>query len=139
MLHADKVIGVELPADLLRLLRSASMCYLATVMKDGSPQLTRVWVDTDGEHVLVNSVDTHLKVRNIRRDPRVALTVTDPENEARYYQVRGRAALSYDGAAEHIDTLSQKYTGGPYLWYGGRDQVRILLTIAVDSVSQFGS
>lgn len=137
-LHAANLVGVELPADLLRLLRSASTCYIATLMKDGSPQLTRVWIDTDGEHVLVNSVDTHLKVRNIRRDPRVALTVTDPENERRYYQIRGRAALSYAGAAEHIEALSRKYTGGPYLWYGGDDQVRILLTITVDRWSQFG-
>jgi PPOX class probable F420-dependent enzyme len=107
-------------------------------MKDGSPQLTQVWVDTDGEHVVINSVDTHLKVRNIRRDPRVAVTVSDPEHPRRYYQIRGRASLSYEGAAEHIDTLSMKYSGQPYPWYGGRDQVRVILTIDADRVSAFG-
>ncbi|WP_243062189.1 PPOX class F420-dependent oxidoreductase [Humibacter sp. RRB41] len=129
---------MNLPDDLLRLLQSASTCYIATLMKDGSPQLTQVWVDTDGEHVVINSVDTHLKVRNIRRDPRVAVTVSDPENPRRYYQIRGRASLGYEGAAEHIDALSMKYSGRPYAWYGGRDQVRVILTIDADRVSAFG-
>jgi PPOX class probable F420-dependent enzyme len=126
---------MPLPDELLRLLREPSPCYIATIMADGSPQLTQVWVDTDGEHVLINSVDTHLKVRNIRRDPRVAVTIGDPADPHRYVQVRGRAELSYEGAAEHIDKLSLKYTGHPYAWYGGRDQIRVLLTITADRIS----
>jgi PPOX class probable F420-dependent enzyme len=129
---------MPLPDELLRLLRAPSPCYIATIMADGSPQLTQVWVDTDGEHVLINSVDTHLKVRNIRRDPRVAVTVSDPTDPHRYIQVRGRAELSYEGAAEHIDVLSRKYTGHPYAWYGGRDQVRVLLTISADRIGGIG-
>ena len=129
---------MPLPDELLRLLRAPNPCFLATIMPDGSPQLTQVWVDTDGDHVLVNSVDTHLKVRNIRRDPRVAVTVSDSTDPHHYFQVRGRATLSYDGAAEHIDELSHKYTGGPYAWYGGRDQVRVLLTITPERVSGVG-
>ena len=129
---------MPLPDELLRLLRAPNPCFLATIMPDGSPQLTQVWVDTDGDHVLVNSVDTHLKVRNIRRDPRVAVTVSDSTDPHHYFQVRGRATLSYDAAAEHIDELSHKYTGGPYAWYGGRDQVRVLLTITPERVSGVG-
>jgi PPOX class probable F420-dependent enzyme len=125
---------MPLPDELLRLLCAPSPCFIATIMADGSPQLTQVWVDTDGEHVLINSVDTHLKVRNIRRDPRVAVTVSDPADPHRYYQVRGRAEISYEGAAEHIDVLSRKYTGQPYAWYGGRDQVRVLLTITAERI-----
>jgi PPOX class probable F420-dependent enzyme len=127
---------MPLPDELLRLLRAPSPCFIATIMADGSPQLTQVWVDTDGEHVLINSVDTHLKVRNIRRDPRVAVTVSDPDDPHNYIQVRGRAELSYEGAAEHIDVLSSKYTGHPYAWYGGRDQVRVLLTITADRIGR---
>ena len=63
---------MKLPEDLLALMREPSTCYLATSMADGSPQLTQTWVDTDGEYVLINSVQGHLKVRNIERDPRVA-------------------------------------------------------------------
>src|SRR5947208_16757565 len=112
---------MTLPDGLLALLRSASTCYIATLMKDGSPQLTQVWVDTDGEHIIVNSVDTHLKVRNLRRDPRVALTISDPARPGSYVQVRGRAVeITEIGGREHIEKLSRKYTGGPYAWYGGR-------------------
>jgi PPOX class probable F420-dependent enzyme len=129
---------VELPDELRTLLREPSLCYLATVMKDGSPQLTQVWVDTDGEHVVINSVDSHLKVRNIRRDPRVAVTVSNPARPRRFFQIRGTASLSYEGAADHIEQLSQKYNGGPYPWYGGRDQVRVILTIEADHISAMG-
>ncbi|MDT4987004.1 MAG: hypothetical protein QOI74_1098, partial [Micromonosporaceae bacterium] len=78
---------MDLPDDLLALLRQPSSCYLATVMPDGSPHLTQTWVDTDGQHVLINSVDGHQKVRNIRRDPRVAVTVADPGQPARYFWI----------------------------------------------------
>ncbi|MFD7920912.1 TIGR03618 family F420-dependent PPOX class oxidoreductase [Streptomyces sp. NPDC059740] len=129
---------MELPDDLLDLLRGPSPCYLSTTMPDGSPQLTQTWVDTDGEHVLVNSVLTHQKVRNVRRDPRVAVAVSDPEAPHRYFQVRGRVVeVRTEGAAEHIDTVSQKYLGRPYPWEfsGGREQVRVLLVIEADRVS----
>lgn len=130
---------MTLPDELLALLRSPATCYIATLMRDGSPQLTQVWVDTDGEHVVVNSVDTHLKVRNLRRDPRVALTISDPARPGGYFQVRGRAIrLTEVGGAEHIDQLSQKYNGGPYPWYGGRDQVRVIITIEADRISNVG-
>lgn len=130
---------MTLPDELLALLRAPSTCYIATLMKDGSPQLTQVWVDTDGEHVVINTVDSHVKAHNLRRDPRVAVVVSDPEHPRRYFQIRGRATLSYEGAVDHIETLSQKYTGGPYPWYGGRDQVRVIVTVEPERVSAFGS
>ena len=127
---------MKLPEDLLALLREPSTCYLATSMADGSPQLTQTWVDTDGEHVLINSVRGHLKVRNIERDPRVAVAVSDPDKPVRYFQVRGRVLdVTTDGAAEHIEKLAQRYLGGPYPWYGGRDQTRVLITIEADKIS----
>lgn len=116
--------------DFLKLLRLPSSCNLSTLMPDGSPHVTLTWVDTDGDHILINSVRGHQKVRNIERDPRVALTVSDPEQPSRYFGVRGRVVgITEDGAAEHIETLAQRYLGGPYPWFGGRDQTRLLLTI----------
>ncbi len=130
---------MTLPDGLLDLLRAPSTCYIATLMRDGSPQLTQVWVDTDGEHIIVNSVDTHLKVRNLRRDPRVAVTVSDPARPGRYVQVRGRVIdITEAGGVDHIEKLSHKYTGGPYSWYGGRDQVRVVITIEADKISSTG-
>jgi PPOX class probable F420-dependent enzyme len=130
---------VKLPEDLLALLREPSTCYLATSMADGSPQLTQTWVDTDGEHVLINTVQGHLKVRNIERDPRVAVAISDPDKPSRYFQVRGRVLdVTTDGAAEHIEKLAQRYLGGPYPWYGGRDQIRVLITIEAGQISSMG-
>jgi PPOX class probable F420-dependent enzyme len=130
---------MPLPDDLLALLRAKSTCYIATIMKDGSPQLTQVWVDTDGEHVIVNSVDTHLKVRNLRRDPRVAVAISDPARPGAFYQVRGRAiSVTKEGGQDHIEHMAQKYTGRPYPWYGGRDQARVIITIEAEKVSSTG-
>jgi PPOX class probable F420-dependent enzyme len=130
---------VDIPDGLLDLLQRPSLCYLATTMPDGSPQLTQTWVDTDGKHVLINSVQGFQKIRNIERDPRVALTVSDPDHPARYYAVRGLVLdVTTEGAAEHIEKLAQRYLGGPYPWYGGRDQVRLVLSIEVLRVSGTG-
>lgn len=127
---------MELPEGLIALLRKPSLCFLATTMPDGSPQLTETWVDTDGDHILVNSVQGFRKIKNIERDPRVALNVADAERPFAYYAIRGRVLkVTTDGAREHIDTLSQRYLGRPYPWYGGRDQVRLLLTIAADRIT----
>jgi PPOX class probable F420-dependent enzyme len=130
---------VELPPGLRDLLQRPSLCFVATLMPDGSPQLTETWVDTDGEHVLINSVAGFQKIRNVERDPRVALTVADPDQPARYYGVRGRVlGVTADGAVEHIEKLAQRYLGGPYPWYGGRDQQRLLLTIEAEKVTSPG-
>jgi PPOX class probable F420-dependent enzyme len=127
---------MNLPSHVVDLLRQPSTCYIATVMPDGGPQLTQVWVDTDGEHVVINTVQGFAKLRNIARDPRVAVAVADPENSNRYVQIRGHVIDSTtEGGAEHIEMLSQKYLGQPYAWYGGRDQVRVILTIEADSIS----
>jgi PPOX class probable F420-dependent enzyme len=127
---------MKLTEPLLELLRQPSTCYLATLMPDGSPQLTQTWVDTDGEHVIINTVQGFQKVRNVERDSRVALTVADSADPTRYLQVRGRVVdVTTEGAADHIEQLAQKYLGGPYPWYGGRDQVRIILTIEARKIS----
>jgi PPOX class probable F420-dependent enzyme len=126
---------VNLPDPLLDLLRQPSPCFVATLMPDGSPQLTQTWVDTDGKNVVVNSVEGHQKVRNLRRDPRVAVAISDPRQPSRYYTIRGRAMnLTHEGGTEHIEALAQKYTGKPYAWYGGRDQVRVVMTIEASSI-----
>ena len=132
-------MAVKLPEDVLALLRQPSTCYLATSMPDGSPQLTQTWVDTDGEHVVINTVQGYVKLRNIERDPRVAVAVADPDDAFRYFQIRGRVVgMTTEGGAEHIEMLSRKYTGEPYAWYGGRNQVRAIVTIAPEHVSGMG-
>ncbi len=130
---------VALPAELLDLLGRASTCYVATTMPDGSPQLTQVWVDTDGTNVVINTVASHQKNRNVARDPRVAVTVSDPANPSRYFEVRGHVVdVTTEGGVDHIEKLSLRYTGRPYPWWGGRDQVRVIWTIAAEKVNGQG-
>jgi PPOX class probable F420-dependent enzyme len=130
-------VSETLPEDLVTLLREASLCFISTTMRDGSPQLTQTWVDTDGARILINTVDGFLKVKNIRRDPRVA--VADPNNPSRYYSIRGEVlSVSSAGAAEHIEQLAQRYLGTPYPWYGGRAQTRLILTIEPHKIHSMG-
>ncbi|MBV2357141.1 PPOX class F420-dependent oxidoreductase [Streptomyces sp. J2-1] len=127
---------VPLGDDLLALLRRPATCYIATTMPDGSPQLTQTWVDTDGKNILINSVESHQKTRNIERDPRVAVAVSDPADPSSYTQIRGRVVhITKHGAVEHIEALAQKYLGRPYPWFGGRDQVRLIYVIEPDRIS----
>lgn len=132
---------MDLPKDLISLMRQPSTCYIATTMPDGSPQLTQTWVDTDGEHILINTVQGFQKVRNVERDPRVAVTVSDPDNPWRYFAVRGHVVdVTAEGGAEHIEALAQKYLAGPYPWSrgGGHAQVRLILTICADKIHGLG-
>jgi PPOX class probable F420-dependent enzyme len=130
---------MDLPPDLLDLLSSPSTCYVATTMPDGSPQLTQTWVDTDGEHILINTVLGYQKARNVERDPRVAVSISDPANPSRYYSVRGRVShATPDGGAEHIEKLAQRYLGTAYPWYGGRNQTRLILTIEPEKIHSMG-
>ena len=78
---------MELPDDLVSLLRQPSICYIATTMPDGSPQLTQTWVDTDGHHLLINTVQGFQKARNVERDPGVAVaesSIANPPATTRY-------------------------------------------------------
>jgi PPOX class probable F420-dependent enzyme len=126
----------QLPDDLLDLLRRPSPCFIATLMPDGSPQLTQTWVTTDGEHVVINIVDGMQKARNVARDGRVAVNVVDPDDVFRYYAVRGRViGMTTDGAAESIDEISQKYLGMPYPNFTGKPETRVLITIEADTVT----
>jgi PPOX class probable F420-dependent enzyme len=122
---------MPLPDDVTALLKRRAICYLATTMPDGSPQVTLTWADTDGEHVLINTVVGHQKTRNIERDPRVSVALSDPSDPTRYTQIRGSVVeTTTEGAVDHIEELSQRYTDGPYAWWGGRDQQRVILKIA---------
>ena len=130
---------MDLPEDLIALLHQPSPCFVATVMPDGSPQMTQTWVDTDGKHVIINTVQGFQKVKNVERDPRVAVSVADPARPSRYYEIRGQVVnVTTEGGAEHIEALAQRYLGAPYPWFGGRDQVRVIVTISADKIRRMG-
>ena len=121
------------------LFKKAAFGNLATVMKDGSPQVTPVWVDYDGKYVRFNSALGRVKDKNIRRDPRVALSIVDPENPYRHLDIRGRVVeISREGADEHINRLSKKYLGKEVYPYRQKGEVRVMYKIEPEKVSTMG-
>jgi PPOX class probable F420-dependent enzyme len=131
--------NAQITPALEQLLKEASYGQLATVMPNGAPQLTQVWVDTDGEHVLVNTVATHQKVKNIRHDPRVAVNVHDPAQPYRIANIRGRVVdVTSAGADEHIDRLAKKYLGADQYPFRRPDQQRIILKIQPERIHSIG-
>jgi PPOX class probable F420-dependent enzyme len=102
----------KIPAGFRDLLTKKSFAFLATVMPDGSPQVTPVWLDLDGEFIRVNSAKGRLKDKNMRRDARVALSMIDPENPYRHLSIRGKVVeITENSADAHIDALAKKYLG----------------------------
>ena len=120
---------VRLNDEQREVLKRPNYGHLATLMPDGSPHVSPVWIDVDGDVVLVNTVAGRMKERNVRRDPRVALSVRDHE-----VTIRGRVVeMTREGAAAHIHALSNKYWGKDFNLPPG--QVRVLLRIEPDQVT----
>jgi len=107
---------------------SKAFLYLATLMPDGSPQVTPVWFSTDGEHILVNTNEGRVKDKNMKARPKVAMTIQDPKDRYRYLGIRGEV-VSYttEGADEHINKLSLRYDDE--LWKPREEQRRIIFRI----------
>jgi PPOX class probable F420-dependent enzyme len=112
---------------------------VATVMSDGSPQVTPMWFDVEGEHIRVNSARGRVKDRNMRRDARVSLSIMDPDNAYRYLGVRGRVVeVTEQGAEAHIDALAKKYIGQDRYPWRQPGEVRVTYKIRPERVSSMG-
>lgn len=105
-----------------------SFAFLATTMADGTPQVSPVWFNLDGDHILINTAEGRLKDRNMRARPQVALTLLNPEDPYRYLLLRGKVEERiYEGAVEHINRLSRKYRGED--WDIPAGQVRVIYKV----------
>lgn len=129
----------EIPKGYVDILEKPSFAHLSTLMPDGSPQSSPVWVDVDGSHVLVNSAEGRVKDENMRRDPRVAISVTDPENPYRCLMIRGRVSkITQEGADEHINRMAKKYLDKDEYPFRQPGEVRVLYYIEPESVASWG-
>ena len=114
------------PTEFLDLLRddSKALLYLATLMSDGSPQVTPVWFSSDGEHILINTNEGRTKDRNMKARPKVAMTIQDPNDPYRYLGIRGDViAYTRKGADEHINSLSLRYDNKPWKYRPGQRRI----------------
>jgi PPOX class probable F420-dependent enzyme len=120
----------EIPQSHLDLFEKKAFAHLVTLMPDGSPQVSPVWVAREGDLLVVNSAKGRQKDRNMRRDPRVALSIQDPENAYRYLEVRGRVVqITEQGADASIDALAQHYMGVEKYPLRKAGEVRVLYRI----------
>ncbi len=113
--------------------------HIATLMRDGSPQVSPVWVDREDNFILVNTAAGRVKHRNLTHDPRVAIDIDEQKNPYRHVLIRGRVvAQTKDGADEHIDRLAKKYLGLDRYPYRQPGEQRVILKIAPEHVISSG-
>jgi PPOX class probable F420-dependent enzyme len=113
-----------------------AFAHIATLMPDGTPQVTPVWIDYKNGKVLVNSAKGRVKVQNLKEGSPVAISITDPDNPYRYVQIRGHVTrVTEEGASSHIDTMAKKYLGKDKYPFAKPGEVRVLFEIEPAKVS----
>jgi PPOX class probable F420-dependent enzyme len=132
-------MAYAIPEEYMDLFHKKAFANLATINKDGSPQVTPVWIDYDGEHVLVNSARGRRKDKNMERNSAVALSIQDPDNPYRYLEVRGHVdEITEEGADQHIDKMAKKYIGQDKYPWSKPDEVRVVYKITPEHTSHMG-
>ena len=124
-----------IPDSFADLFQKKAFAQLATIMPDGSPQVTPVWCEFDGKHVVVNSAKGRTKDLNMRRNPNVALSIQDPENPYRHLSLQGKVVeITENGADANIDKLSKKYTGKDVYPNRRSGEVRVIYRILPEKI-----
>jgi PPOX class probable F420-dependent enzyme len=118
-----------LTAEDLALLNEPQLAHVATIEPDGTPHVTPVWVDTDGEHILFNTAKGRVKHRNMLRNPVVAVSVADRANDWRTLWVKGTVEMTEEGADAHIDKMAKKYLGQDEYPFRQPGEVRVIVRI----------
>lgn len=122
-----------------QLLRDKNFAHIATVGEDGAPQVTPVWIDWDGKHVIFNTEKSRAKTKHLERDPRISLSIQDAQNPYRYIEIQGRVVeLTEQGAAEHIDKMAMKYMGKEKYPFHKPGDVRVIVKIEPQKVMGMG-
>lgn len=128
-------MATTLPDEVRTVLQNKAYAHMITFNRDGSPQVSMVWVDADGDEVLINTAIGRVKEKNLRRDPRVILSVQDPSDAMAYVLIHGQATLTEEGAVAHIDKLANRYFGVDEYPYHSPEEPRIIVRITPDRVS----
>lgn len=129
----------EIPTAYLDLFTKKAFGHLATLMPDGSPQVTPVWIDYDGRHVVINTAAGRQKDRNLQRDGRVAISIADPDNAYRYLEVRGHVVeRTTQNADAHVDAMAKKYLGKEKYPFGQPGEVRVIFKIRPEHTTAMG-
>ena len=123
-------MAAAIPSPFLDLFQKKAFGNLATLMPDGTPQVTPVWVDYDGSRVILNSARGRRKDKNMKSGARVAIAIMDPDNPYRYLEVRGRVVeVTEHGADAHIDRMAKKYLGQDKYPFRQPGEVRVIYKV----------
>ena len=121
--------------EVAKLLEGKNFAFVATLMNDGSPQITPTWVDLEQNTILVNTAEGRVKHKNVSRDPRVAVSVFDHNNPYNMVSIRGRVIeQTRSGADEHIDKLAKKYFGVDKYPFRSPSETRVILKIKPEKI-----
>jgi PPOX class probable F420-dependent enzyme len=132
-------MAAQIPASHKDLLEKQAFGNLGTLMPDGSPQVTPVWVDFDGKNIIVNSAKGRQKDKNLRRDGRVSVAIQDPQNPYRYLEIRGHVAeITEKDADAQIDKMAKKYLGKDKYPFRQPGEVRVMYKIVPEHFTQMG-
>lgn len=125
-----------IPDKFLDLFTKKAFAHLATLMPSGAPQVTPVWIDYDGEHVIFNTAAGRQKDKNLQRDGRVSMSIIDPDNPYRYLEVRGRVSeRTTSGADAHIDKMAKKYLDQDKYSFRQPGEVRVIFKVTPEHIT----
>ena len=130
-------MALKLPASVKKLLEDKAYGHVITYNPDGSTQVTMVWMDVDGDQVVYNTAEGRLKVRNLRADPRVTVSMQSRDDPQAYLSIKGRATLTHEGADANIDKLAKRFLGVDTYPYRAPGEQRVLVRIDVDKIGGF--
>ena len=124
-----------LESGVLKLLEGKNFASFVTLLSDGSPHVAPTWIDHEGNIILINTAMGRLKEKNVRKDPRVALSIYDNENPYHMVAIRGKVTeLTTDGAEDHVDKLAKRYLGMDKYPRRSSDEKRILIKIKAEKI-----
>jgi len=127
------MMSISLPQPIRSLLENKAYGHVVTVTPTGPPRVTMVWMDVDGDEVLFNTAEGRKKVQDLRRDPRVIVSVQDPNNTQAYAVLHGKARITTDGARAHIDKLAKRFLGVDQ-YPGPPGETRLIVRITVERI-----
>ena len=128
-------VSRELTDSAIGLFKGKNFAFIASLMNDGAPQITPVWIDYDGQFFLVNTAEGRTKQKNFERDPRVAISVVDQSNPYNMVSIRGKVVdQTTNGADEHIDKMAKKYLGADKYPFRSPDEKRVILKIKPEKI-----
>jgi PPOX class probable F420-dependent enzyme len=132
-----KWIIMKLSDKVKKLVDGKNFASVATLMPDGSPQVAPVWVDREGDTIVLNAARSRQRTKNLKRDPRVAICIFDQSNPYSNFSIRGKAVeITEKGAEEHIDKMNMKYHGTPNYPYHTQNDPRVLIRVEVTSIHE---